>query len=732
MNMLNSKYFLRTTAFTSLFVALILNANAQSVTIPIETKSDAMVLQVSNEGYLNTVYFGGKLADKNEYNTIAKVNRLEHNTEGYNSAYTTAGARNLLEPAIAVTHADGNKSLDLKYLNQTVTKISDDVSLLSINLKDPVYDFEVTLNYETWFNEDVTEQWSVITHHEKGDVVLNKYASANLYLQAGSYWLRHYHGDWAQEMRPEEEQLDHGIKTLDSKLGSRADLFQPPVFMVSLNKNATEDDGEVLYGNVEWSGNYRIDLEVDPSNNLRLIAGINNYAADYVLKPGVDFTTPKFVYTLSHKGKGEASRNLQTWARKYKIVDGEGPRLTLLNNWETTESNFNEDKLTGILKDTKTLGVDLFLLDDGWFGNKYPRNNDHEGLGDWEVNKAKLPDGIPSLIKTATEDGVKFGIWVEPEMVNPKSQLYENHPDWVVKQPQRPEYYMRNQLVLDLSNPKVQEFVFNTVNDLFVKNPGMAYIKWDCNSLIYNANSAYEKNRGNFYTDYVFGLYKVLDRLRAKYPTIPMMLCSGGGGRVDYGALKYFTEYWPSDDTDPIERIFIQWEYSYFYPALASSNHVTNWGKEPIKFRVDVAMMGKLGFDLVVANLKPDELTFAQDAVKTYKQFSEAIWHGDQYRLQNPQDNDVASMFYVDTTKTTAIMFNYLVNNRYAAGSKLPIRLKGLQPDKNYAVSEVNLFPGMKSPIVNAVYSGQFLMTVGINPDVSAGRTSVLIGVKEQ
>jgi alpha-galactosidase len=723
---------LRTISFAAVFATGLFAANAQPAVIPIETKNNVLVLQVSPEHYLNMVYFGKKLADKKEYDLLANAYHLSYKTDGYNSAYTAAGSRNLLEPAIAVTHADGNKSLDLKYVGFSTTKVSDDISITSIKLKDPVYDFDVTLNYKTYFNEDVTEQWSVITQREKGNVVLDKYASANLYLQADSYWLRHYHGEWAQEMRPQEEQLNHGIKTLDSKLGTRENLFQPPVFMVSLNKNSTEDDGEVLLGNLEWSGNYRLDFEVDPTNNLRLIAGINNYAANYVLKPGVEFTTPKFVYTLSYNGKGEASRNLQTWARKYQIVDGEGPRLTLLNNWESTEFNFDENKLADILKDTKTLGVDLFLLDDGWFGNKYPRNNDHEGLGDWQPNKAKLPDGIAFLTKTAAEDGVKFGIWVEPEMVNPKSQLYEKHPDWVVKQPQRPEYYMRNQLVLDLSNPKVQDFVFDMVDGLFTKNPGLAYIKWDCNSVIYNAYSAYEKSQSNFYTDYIFGLYKVLDRLRTKYPKIPMMLCSGGGGRVDYGALKYFTEYWPSDNTEPLERIFIQWEYSYFYPALASSNHVTNWGKEPTKFRVDVAMMGKLGFDLVVGKLKPDELAFCQQAVKTYKAFSEAIWHGNQYRLQDPWTNDVASLMYVDTTQTTAIMFNYLVNNRYAAGSKLPIRLKGLNPDKNYSVNEVNLFPGIRSTIADGVFSGRFLMTVGINPDVHEGRTSVLIALKAQ
>jgi alpha-galactosidase len=223
----------------------------------------------------------------------------------------------------------------------------------------------------------------------------------------------------------------------------------------------------------------------------------------------------------------------------------------------------------------------------------------------------------------------------------------------------------------------------------------------------------------------------VLDRVRAKYPTVPLMLCSGGGGRVDYGALKYFTEYWPSDDTEPVERIFIQWENSYFYPALTSSNHVTDWGKQPIKFRVDVAMMGKLGFDIVIGKLKPDELAFCQNAVATYKQFSEEIWHGDQYRLQNPRENDVASIMYVNPAKTSAIVFNYLVSTHVGVRSNA-IELKGLNPDKTYTVNEVNVFPGARSTIKEGAYTGNFLMTIGVNPDVRDWRTSVLLSVKEK
>ncbi|MFA6083996.1 alpha-galactosidase [Mucilaginibacter sp.] len=703
------------------------------VVIPVITSHNAMLLQADKGGDLKTIYFGKKLADQAEYKKITEVYKTSADYTGVlNSAYTSSGSRNLAEPAISVTHADGNKSLDLKYISHKIENIGNDVSLVSILLKDPAYPVEVTLYYKLYYKEDVIEQWSVIRHHEKGNIVLDKYASANLYLKAGSYWLRQYHGDWAKEMQPEETELTHGIKTLDSKLGTRANLFEPSMFMVSLNKPATEDEGSVLYGSLEWSGNFKIDLEVDPQDNLRIIAGINNYASPYALKPGEDFTTPAFLYTFSDKGKGDVSRKLHTWARNYKIPDGKGSRYTLLNNWESTYFDFDESKLSGLLKDTKKLGVDLFLLDDGWFGNKYPRNGDNAGLGDWQENKKKLPNGLVSLVKEAQKEGVKFGIWVEPEMVNPKSDLYLKHPDWVIKQPKRPEYYFRNQLVLDLANPAVQNFVYGIIDSLFIKNPGLAYIKWDCNAVIYNAHSNYlGKNQSQFYVDYVKGLYKVLDRIRIKYPTVPMMLCSGGGGRVDYGALKYFTEYWPSDNTDPLERIFMQWEYSYFYPAIASANHVTDWGKQPLKFRVDAAMMGRLGFDIVINKLSASDLLFCQNAVKTYNLVKPIIWQGDQYRLADPGKNNVASIMYVDSAKASAVVFNYLVNYRYGVESK-PILFKGLDPKKHYRVTEVGLYPGTKSALAGQlIYSGDFLMTIGFDPSVNSNRTSVVLELNE-
>jgi len=723
---------LSATLFSGLMLCL-LEVRSQTV-IPIETKQNAIVLQADPKTNVKMVYYGPKLASQGDYTSILSSYKQGSDYTGANDeAYTTSGTRNLFEPAITVTHADGNNSLDLHYVSHNVKKESDNVSITSIVLKDPVYNFETTLYYKVYYNENVVEQWSEIRNNEKGNVTLHKFASANLYLRGGSFFLTQYHGDWAKEMQPEETKITHGIKTLDSKLGTRANLFQPSVFMISVDKPATENEGTVLYGTLAYSGNFRTDLELDHLDNLKIISGINNYASAYSLKPNEVFTTPAFLTTLSTTGKGTASRNLQSWARNYRLLDGKGTRLTLLNNWEATYFDFDENKLFGLIEDTKKLGVDMFLLDDGWFANKYPRNGDIAGLGDWDEDKKKLPNGISSLVKEAKNNNVKFGIWIEPEMVNPKSELYEKHPDWVVKEAKREEFYFRNQLVLDLTNPKVQDFVFGVVDDLFTKNPELAYIKWDCNAVIYNAHSATLKNQSHFYIEYVRGLYKVLERIRKKYPAVPMMLCSGGGGRVDYGALQYFTEFWPSDNTDPLERIFMQWEYSYFYPAISSSNHVTDWGKQPIKFRTDVAMMGKMGFDIVVSHLSRNDLAFCQDAIKTYNDVKSVIWQGDQYRLSNPRESSVASMLYLSEDKKTGIVFNYLVNSRYGEGSKLPIRFNGLDAAKKYKISEINIYPGVKSSIDETkTYTGDFLMKIGFNPDVNQSRTSVVLKIEAQ
>jgi alpha-galactosidase len=352
--------------------------NAQLITIPIETTQNALVLQTDKNNRLGIIYFGKKLSQSAEYEGISKAFRYNDNDNMgiTNSAYTPSGSWNLFEPALEIQHVDGNTSTELKYISHQSKKIDENVQQTTILLKDPAYPVEVTLFFKTFSKENIMEQWAEIKHQEKGAVTLKKYASANLHFIAKDYYLHHYHGSWAKEMKPEDTKLTAGIKTLDSKLGTRANLFQPPTFMLSFDRPATEEDGKVLLGTLAWSGNFKIDFEKDSYQNLRLIAGINPHASEYALPANEVFKTPSFIQTYSENGKGQASRNMHNWARKYRLLDGEGTRLTLLNNWEATYFDFDETKLTGLFKGAKDLGVDMFLFDDGWFANKYPRNGD--------------------------------------------------------------------------------------------------------------------------------------------------------------------------------------------------------------------------------------------------------------------------------------------------------------------------------------------------------------------
>lgn len=718
-----------------LFVSLV---RAQEVIIPVSTKDNLILLQTTKEGRLNTVYFGKPLINESEYRKVAKrYNLSDENGEIYNATYTTSGTWNLVEPAIEVIQSDGNTSLELKYVSHIQEQTKDNAILTVILVEDAQYNFQVRLYYKAWVNENVIEQWTEISHTQKDAVILKKFASANLFFTSREFYLTTFGNEWAKEMQRNEEKLTRGIKLIDSKLGTRAYLLQSPNFILSFDGKAAENTGTVLLGQLAWSSNFRYDFEIDAQQNLRLIAGINPYASEYRLQPAEVFKTPGLVYAVSFNGTGEASRNLHRWARNYRVLDGNGERLSLLNNWEATYFDFDENKITSLFKDAKELGVDLFLLDDGWFANKYPRNSDGAGLGDWEENEKKLPHGIGHLVSEATNEGIKFGIWIEPEMVNPKSELYEKHLDWVIRQPERPEKYFRNQLVLDLSNPEVQDFVFGIIDNLFIENPDLSFLKWDCNSVIYNAHSTYLEKQNipqtHLYINYTKGLYNVLKRVREKYPKVPLMMCSGGGGRCDYELFKYFTEFWPSDNTDPLERVFMQWNYSYFFPAIVMDCHVTDWSKLPLKYRVDVASMGKLGFDIVAHDLNEKDMQFAQEAIRNYNSFKDVVWHGDLFRLVNPYENDFASLMFVDQGKSRAIVFNYLSNFRYMqSASVLPVKLAGLDAAKKYTVKELNIFPGHFSQIdSDEIYSGDFLMKVGINPHVGLRNTSVVLEVNE-
>ena len=445
--------------FAMLFGAMTIGSvSAQSAptVIRIGTQNTDLILQVADNGRLYQTYFGEHLlhdADINQFSwNVLSSSDGSMSDRGW-EVYSCNGNEDYFEPALSVIHNDGNRTTYLYYQNHKQNKVAGGVQT-DIVLSDNQYPIEVTLHYIAYEQEDVIKCWSEIRHQEKKPITLLTYATTMLYFNNPAYYLTEFSSDWANEAKMSSQRLQFGKKVIDTKLGSRAAMFTHPFFEVGLDRPVSEKEGNVLLGTVGWTGNFRFTFEVDNAGNLRVIPGINPYASDYKLQPNEVFETAEFIFTLSNQGASHGSRNLHDWARRYQVKDGMGDRLSLLNNWENTGFDFDQQILASFMHEAKNLGVDMFLLDDGWFGNgETARNDDHAGLGDWEVNRAKLPQGIPALVDAAKEAGVKFGIWIEPEMVNPRSELFKTHPDWAITLPNREHYYYRNQLVLDLSNP---------------------------------------------------------------------------------------------------------------------------------------------------------------------------------------------------------------------------------------------------------------------------------------
>lgn len=700
--------------------------------IPVTTGNTCLLLKVNDKKQLEQTYFGKKIRDVDEMKTV--------DSETF-TAYSTFGTNHVFEAALRAIQSDGNTSVELIYVSSSTEKKSDNMTHTAILLKDEHYDFFVTIHYNAYQQEDMLEQWVEIRNGQKNSVRLTNFASSDLSFNAHRYYVSHFHGDWANEMNISEQELVEGIKIVDSKLGVRTHQFTHPAFILSLNEPATENSGEIIGGTLAWPGNFQFCFEVDNYNKLRVLSGANPYASDYTLSKGETVVTPAFLFTYSKEGTGKMTRNFHRWALKYGVRNGNKERSILLNNWEATYFDFDEAKLTRIIDDAAQMGFELFLLDDGWFGNKYPRNNDRAGLGDWQTNTSKLPNGIPYLINECKKRSLKFGIWVEPEMVNPKSELYEKHPDWVIAQPHRERTELRNQLILDLSNPKVQKFVYQTVDRILSENPGIEYVKWDCNRYVFNSGSSYlpANKQTHLFFDYSKNLLEIMNQISRKYPDIAFMACSGGGGRIDYGSMRYFDEYWISDNGDPLQRIFTQWGAQYFFPAIGLASHVSASpshiaGREtPLKFRFDVAMAAKLGMDLQPSQMTEKEYEFSKQAIELYKDVRKTILHGDLYRILSPYKNNRTAFMYVNHEKSEAIVFNFLVRKEVYPKPRTLV-LQGLDPAKRYQLTEINKNSGSGSRFgkyEGKVFSGEYLTTVGLHFTMSNEFESVVIRLNE-
>ena len=715
---------------------------AENKTIRISTDNTDLLLQVGDNGRLYQTYLGEKLLHEQDLNNFQW--NIHAGADGSVSkrgweVYGGSGNEDYFEPAIAITHNDGNPSTMLYYVSSSSKAVEGGTETV-VNLRDDQYPVDVILHYVAYPKENVIKTWSEIKHQEKKPVLLSTYASAMLYFNNSAYYLTEFSSDWAKEAQMSSQQLQFGKKVIDTKLGSRAAMHTHPFFEVGLDQPVSEHQGNVLMGTLGWTGNFRFTFEVDNVGNLRVIPGINPYASNYELKPNEVFITPEFIFTLSNDGAGKGSRNLHEWARNYSLKDGKGSRLTLLNNWENTGFNFNQEILAELMKEAKHLGVDMFLLDDGWFANKYPRKNDHAGLGDWDVNHNKLPGGIPALVKAAKDADVKFGIWIEPEMVSPKSELAEKHPEWIVKSGKRDIIPMRNQWLLDLSNPEVQDFVVKTFDEVIALSPDISYIKWDANRHVDNFGSEYlsKENQTHFWIDYTKGLYSVYERIRAKHPDVLIQLCSSGGGRLDFGALKYHDEFWASDNTNSLDRIFIQYSTNLFFPAKATAAHVSTTPNHqtgmmaPLKFRFDVAMTGRLGMELQPKDLTGDELPFAEQAIKNYKRIRPIVQFGDLYRLKSPYDGTGwASHMYISKDKKESVFFAYSLKY-HGRTTFFETRLKGLDPAKMYKITELNKAGNSTFYGDGQVFPGDYLMKAGISLTIGNTYESTVLLITEQ
>ena len=693
------------------FLSLVMAAQVRVASPGTELLLDA---QAGKE--LKVIYFGARLADADLLSVSAA------GTCGCN-AYPAYGMQCPSEAALGVTHSDGSLATEL--LVETVSQsIENGAQITRVRLKDIVYPFYVTICWRAYQDVDMIETWTEIENLEKKPVTLTRFDSGFLPVRRGEVWLSHLTGTWANEGRLVQEPLNAGVKLIKNKDGVRNSHTSHAEVMFSLDGKPQENTGRVIGAALCYSGNYELRIDTGDTDWHQFFAGINPDNSSYTLAPKEVFRTPELALTWSDEGLSGASRNFHKWARSHKMAHGDRLRKILLNSWEGVYFDINEAGMDQMMSDIASMGGELFVMDDGWFGVKYPRITDNCALGDWQVDPKKLPAGVPGLVECAKKHGIKFGIWIEPEMSNTVSELYEKHPDWVIKAPQREPVLGRGgtQVVLDLGNPAVQDFVFKVVDDIMTENPEIDYIKWDANMAIMNHGSQYlpKDRQSHMYIEYHRGFAKVCDRIRAKYPDVTIQACASGGGRANYGVMPWFDEFWVSDNTDALQRIYMQWGTSYFFPAIAMASHISaapnhqTFRTIPIKFRIDVAMSGRLGMEIQPKNMTPDEIELCRNAIREYKEIRPVVQLGDIYRLVSPYDGlDMASMMYCSLEKDKAVFYWWKLET--FCDQHFPrVRMAGLDPDKLYRVHELNRIDNVPLPYEGKVFSGKFLMDSGL------------------
>jgi alpha-galactosidase len=632
--------------------------------------------------------------------------------------YVGWGGKRFDEPSFKVDFSDGTRGVAWRLVDNVVTR-ADNRTTLTLSLADLVYPLQVDLCYRIYDDSDVIERWvRVVNGSEHGTMVVRQALSANWWMPWRSSWrLTYLHGGWASETQVAETRLTPGKIVLESRRGSTSRELQP-WFALDSDGAALEESGEVWSGALAWSGSWKIVAESTPGGRVHVGAGRNDFDAPLHLAPGSEMNLPVCAGLYSSAGFGTMSRSWHDYELRHvmrgarfqaggaedrrRALSTSSPsrpldkssfpplRPVLYNSWEATSFAVNADGQIHLAQLAAEMGAELFVMDDGWFVG---RQNDHAGLGDWTPDRDKFPDGLDPLIGRVHALGMGFGLWIEPEMVNPESALYRAHPDWVVHFENRPRTEQRNQLVLNLARNDVAEWVFSTLDRLLSAH-AINFLKWDLNRYVSEPGWPAEvgNNPERFWIDYVLHLYEILDRVRAAHPEVDIESCAGGGGRVDLGILSRSEQVWTSDNTDAWDRISIQEGFSYVYPSLGMGAWVTDSPNPyshrsvPLRYRFHVAMAGALGIGGDLTRWSTEDLAEARELVATYKAIRPIVQHGQLYRLASARRGDLAAVEYLARHGSEAVVIAWRGVCRLGPGPS-HLRLAGLEPTARYQVA---------------------------------------------
>jgi alpha-galactosidase len=687
-------------------------------------------LGVNERGELQAIYWGAHVndADFTTPHSRPEVASFDLSTTTTPQEYPGWGAELYTEPALKATYTDGNRDVVLHFVDSHI-----DGDTLEIQLKDIASDLRVHLYYRIYEDLSILQRWSRIENGTSQAITLESAQSAAWTLpQGGGYGWRYLTGHWGAEWQQHSELLQTGAHVIESRRGSTSHQANP-WFEIDRAGQTTEQSGPVWFGALGWSGSWRITVEQTAMQQVRVTGGFNPFDFGYRLKPGEQLETPPFYAGFTNLGLGEASRILHRFERRHILPGGENAPLrpVLYNSWEATEFNVSEAGQLALAEKAAKLGVERFVIDDGWFGQ---RKNDYAGLGDWYVNKDKFPHGLKPVIDRVHALGMDFGIWVEPEMVNPDSDLYRKHPEWAINFPGRPRTEGRHQLLLNLARDDVKEYVFHWVDEL-VSNNDISFLKWD-----YNRNwsepgwdAVPVEEQKKIYVAYVRNLYDILDRLRAKHPKLEIESCSGGGGRVDLGILKRTDEVWPSDNTDALDRLTLQDGFTQAYTPGIMMAWVTDVpsGMDkrvvPLKFRFMVAMSGSLALGVNLNKFSPKDMQESARYVAYYKRIQQSVQRGALYRLMAPEDSETSALEYVANDGRQAVLFGYLHAQQF--GASFPtVYLRGLDPDALYKIEAID--PDQLQEA--GVFSGAYLMHHGVQLNLHGDYDSTSVIMEKQ